>query len=236
MYSFVAFFCLVAAVSTKSICNNGAKHIACDQNEQFAADAKMVTITDTLQQVLVDALNEKRNLIAGGGDANHSPACRMGTMEWDDELAVNAELTVKQCQMNHDRCPNTDAFKYTGQKHAWISFFGAVDDAEKLKESVEMWFSEVKDSQPSYIDSNPNGYSGPDMMADHNIRVGCASAIFSPVDQPKKYLVACNYATTDMIKYPIYSSCKQAGTSCTTGTNPKYPNLCSASEEYAVNK
>ncbi|XP_065362988.1 antigen 5 like allergen Cul n 1-like [Calliphora vicina] len=252
MNRFVAFFCLVAAVSStdycsNSICNNGAKHIACGHSGQFAAscpsDAQMVTITDSLKQVLVDAHNEKRNLIAGGGDANHSPACRMATMEWDDELAAIAELNVKQCQMNHDRCRNTDAFKYAGQNLAWMGFFGDVVDADKMKESVEMWFSEVKDSQQSYIDSYPNGYSGPAighftvMMADRNIRVGCAASTYSPAGQPyKAYLVACNYATTNMINFPIYASCNQAGTSCTTGTNPKYPNLCSASEEYAVNK
>lgn len=73
------------------------------------------------------------------------------------------------------------------------------------------------------------------MMADRNIRLGCAASTYS--QQPyQAYLVACNYATTNMINFPIYKSCNKAGTSCTTGTNPKYPNLCSASEKYDVNK
>ncbi|XP_037818682.1 antigen 5 like allergen Cul n 1-like [Lucilia sericata] len=250
MNRFVALLCMVAAVSatdycSNSICNNGARHIACGHSGQFApscpADAEMVTIDDNLKQVLVDAHNEKRNFIAGGGDARHSPACRMATMEWDDELAAIAALNVKQCQMNHDRCRNTDAFKYAGQNLAWMGFFGDVDHAEKLKESVEMWYSEVKDSQQAYIDSYPNGYSGPAighftvMMADRNIRVGCAASMYTEGGF-KNYLVACNYATTNMINFPIYASCQKAGTSCTTGTNPQYPNLCSVSEEYAVNK
>ena len=121
----------------------------------------MVPITNDLKQILVDAHNAKRNFIAGGGDPRHSAACRMATMEWDDELAAIAALNVKQCRMNHDRCLNTDAFKYAGQNLAWMGFFGNLDPAEKLNEAVEMWYSEVKDSQQAYIDSYPNGYSGP---------------------------------------------------------------------------
>lgn len=75
------------------------------------------------------------------------------------------------------------------------------------------------------------------MMADRNIRVGCAGATYTnDGERYLSYLVACNYATTNMINFPIYESCSRAAASCTTGTNPKYPNLCSASEQYAVNK
>lgn len=121
----------------------------------------MIPITDDYKKILVDTHNEKRNLIAGGGDAKLSPACRMATMEWDDELANLAALNVMQCKMAHDKCRNTDAFKYSGQNLAWFGFTGPVDHAAKLKQSVENWFSEVKDTKQSYIDSYPNGYSGP---------------------------------------------------------------------------
>lgn len=69
------------------------------------------------------------------------------------------------------------------------------------------------------------------MMADRNIRVGCAAATYG-----NAFLIACNYATTNMVGFPIYTSCSSAGSSCTTGPNPQYPNLCSASEVYDVNK
>ena len=75
------------------------------------------------------------------------------------------------------------------------------------------------------------------MMADRNIRVGCAAATYTePGASYNAYLVACNYATTNMVNFPIYASCDTAGSSCTTGTNPTYPNLCSASEVYTVNE
>lgn len=121
----------------------------------------MVDINDSLKRVLVDAHNAKRNFIAGGGDAKHSPACRMATMDWDDELAAMAALNVKQCEMAHDKCRNTDAFKYSGQNLAWLSFSGDFNHADILNRVVEMWYSEVKYSKQAYIDSYPSTYSGP---------------------------------------------------------------------------
>ena len=121
----------------------------------------MVTMTDSLKQLLVDAHNEKRDYIAGGNDANHSPACRMATMEWDEELASIAAFNVKQCKMAHDKCRNTDAFSYSGQNLAWMGFSGPIENDSRLKQSVQMWFDEVKDSKQSYVDKYPSGYSGP---------------------------------------------------------------------------
>lgn len=69
------------------------------------------------------------------------------------------------------------------------------------------------------------------MMADRNTHVGCAAATYNNI-----YLLACNYATTNMIGFPIYASCSSPGSSCSTGNNPQYPNLCSTSEVYSVNK
>lgn len=74
------------------------------------------------------------------------------------------------------------------------------------------------------------------MMADRNIRVGCAASTYTKKGEPTSYLVACNYATTNMSNFPIYEKCAKAASTCKTGKNPQYPNLCSASEEYAVNK
>ncbi|TMW44096.1 hypothetical protein DOY81_010824, partial [Sarcophaga bullata] len=217
--------------------NDGERYLSYLQfSASCPSNAKMIPITDDLKKILVDTHNEKRNFIAGGGVAKLSPACRMATMEWDDELANLAALNVMQCR-------NTDAFKYSGQNLAWFGLTGPADHAAKLKQSVEIWFSEVKDTKQSHIDSFPDGYSGPDighftvMMADRNIRVGCAAVNYkNDGERYLSYLVACNYATTNMYDLPIYKSCSRAATSCTTGTNPKYPNLCSASEKYAVNK
>ncbi|XP_037818674.1 antigen 5 like allergen Cul n 1-like [Lucilia sericata] len=255
MNSFIIFFYFVAIIialvsgtdyCSSTLCGKGDKHIACDNDGKFAdscSDAKMVTLTDSLKQVLVDAHNAKRNFIAGGGDPNHDPACRMATMQWDDELAAIAAYNVKQCKMQHDKCRNTDAFKYSGQNLVWVSYYDYPNDAERLKLYVDIWFSEVKNSNRTIMASYPIGYKGPMighftvMMADRNIRLGCAASTYAVTGVSYKvYLLACNYATTNVLGFPIYVSSKKPGECCATGHNPKYPNLCSVSEEYSVNK
>lgn len=44
-------------------------------------------------------------------------------------------------------------------------------------------------------------------------------------------LVACDYSCTNLIGAPIYKA-GQTASECKTGTNPKYPGLCSESEKY----
>ncbi|TMW42630.1 hypothetical protein DOY81_012291, partial [Sarcophaga bullata] len=150
---------------SETLCERGVRHIACGHSGQFdatcPANAKIVTINGNLKRLLVDTHNEKRNFIAGGGDAKHRPASRMATMQWDNELAMLAELNVKQCQIAHDQCHNTDAFKYSGQNLAWFGFTGPVDHADRLKAAVELWYDEVRYSRQSYIDSFPSNYNGP---------------------------------------------------------------------------
>lgn len=130
-------------------------HLSCP------CDAEMVSMTKDLQKTIVDGHNSKRNFIAGGGNPQIRPACRMATMEWDNELAELAALNVKQCDMNHDKCHNTDAFKLSGQNLALISFYGKADHAALLTETIEMWYAEVKHCRQSYLDSFPHRYSGP---------------------------------------------------------------------------
>ncbi|XP_073835068.1 venom allergen-1-like [Musca autumnalis] len=254
--SFTLFFgVLVATLAltnatdycSPSLCKEGVNHIACGHDGELSdacpSDAKLIEIDDKLQEVLVNAHNAKRNLIAGGDQEEHDPACRMATIQWDDELALLAALNVLQCDIKHDRCRNTDAFKYSGQNIAWLGYHGASNDEALLQKAVDYWYSEVKDSKMEYINKYPKNYTGPVighftvMVADRNVRVGCAAATYSVPDEAyKAYLVTCNYATTNMIDFPIYNRCDKPAESCATGTNPSYPNLCSTSEEYAVNE
>lgn len=110
---------------------------------------------------MVNAHNAKRNLVAGGGVANHDPACRMATMQWDDELASLAALNVKQCAIAHDKCRNTNAFSYSGQNLAWMGYFGTPNNPSMLTQAVDLWYSEVADSKMEYIKAYPKNYQGP---------------------------------------------------------------------------
>ncbi|XP_034480081.1 antigen 5 like allergen Cul n 1-like [Drosophila innubila] len=230
---------------SSSICNGG-KHIACGHNNWWdkscPSDAEMLKLTNEHKDLFVKMHNEKRNYIAGGNDPRHSAACRMATMQWDDELAYLAELNVRQCKMSHDSCHNTDAFKYSGQNLGWQGYSGNLPSMNTIIEkNVAMWYNEVANSHSGIIeDGYPSGYSGPTighftvMMYEKNIRVGCASSRYTK-DGWNSVLTACNYAYTNMIGSRIYSSCSRAAQGCTTGTDGQFRNLCSIRESYNVN-
>lgn len=55
--------------------------------------------------------NRLWNQVALGKLPGYPKAVRMPILRWDDELA---ELNVRQCQMNHDQCRDTDKFRYAG--------------------------------------------------------------------------------------------------------------------------
>lgn len=78
-------------------------------------------------------------------------AVRIPILRWDDELAYLAELNVRQCQMNHDQCRDTDKFRYAGQNLAYMGG-GTETNAERIKHRIRAWFDEYKDADASYID------------------------------------------------------------------------------------
>ncbi|XP_005191013.1 antigen 5 like allergen Cul n 1-like [Musca domestica] len=230
---------------SSDLCNKGVTHVACGPKEfssSCPSNAAFVSIDDKLKAEIVKAHNEKRNLVAGGGVNGLEPACRMATMEWDDELADVAAYNVLQCKMSHDKCRNTETFKYAGQNLAWRSYWGKPNYSSLFGKSFDMWYNEVKDVKMDYIKDFPKGYSGPDIghftviMADRNIRVGCAAATYKDSGDKQIFLVACNYATTNMVGNPIYANCSSPASKCENGKNSQYSNLCSASEKYDVNK
>ncbi|XP_064537065.1 antigen 5 like allergen Cul n 1-like [Drosophila montana] len=231
-------YCQTSCGSTKNIgCNNtGAWGSACP------SDKALVDFTTSDQNAIVAKHNEYRNFIAGGGDSKLSPACRMATMQWSDELAYLASLNVKSCQMSHDGCHNTDDFKWSGQNLAWIGYFNPLNATANAISSVTMWYNEVSNTQQSQIDAYPSNYNGATighftvMVADRNTRVGCAASTYSVSGQSyKAFLMACNYAATNVIGVKMYNSCTVGASKCTTGVNPSYKFLCSTKEVYDVN-
>ncbi|XP_058974987.1 antigen 5 like allergen Cul n 1-like [Musca domestica] len=226
------------------LCPKNYTHIDCGDKVILEMNS-IRHIDDKLKAEIVRAHNEKRNFVAGGGVEHLKPACRMATLEWDDELAEIASYNVLQCKMNHDKCRNTEAFIYSGQNLAWRSYWRPANIARLFSNSFALWYNEVKDVKMDFINSFPRGYKGPEighftvMVADRNIRVGCAAASYVDIriDGGRQiFLLACNYATTNILELPIYANCSTAATSCSSGTNPQYPNLCSVSEKYDVNK
>ncbi|XP_067635239.1 venom allergen-1-like [Eurosta solidaginis] len=228
---------------SKSLCGN-LQHIACNNNGTFAArctNPTLLKLTKAQNNIILQMHNNKRNQVAGG-QTKLQPACRMATMQWDDELARIAAFNVKQCQMRHDACRNTNTFRQSGQNLVMITFqTGTLKVPEMLRKAINLWYNEISNVQMSQINSYPSGYNGPAighftvMVADRNIRVGCDAATYKArATNMSNFLMACNYATTNIVNRPIYNTCATAASGCTTGKNTNYPNLCSTSEPYSV--
>lgn len=207
------------------------------------SDARFIDLTPYISDIL-HSHNEKRNRVAGGEIPNHSPAKRIGTVQWDDELAYVAGLNVKTCEYEHDECRNTDAFSWSGQNLAKNWWYGMSGDIKTLLlEQIDMWFDEHNDSDMSVINAIPEDDNGKvtghftALVHELSIRVGCASVRSSEFMQGNNWetlTTACNYAHTNVIGAPVYRAGPTAS-ECQTGTNPNYPNLCSTAEAYDVN-
>ncbi|KAL7743288.1 hypothetical protein ACLKA6_012457 [Drosophila palustris] len=223
-----------------------SQNIGCNNNGAWASscpsDRALVNLSTAEKNVIVARHNEHRNFIAGGGDKKLSAACRMATMKWNDELAYLASLNVRSCQMRHDACRNTDAFSWAGQNLAWIGYFNPLNTTANALKGVDMWYKEVANTKQEHINAYPANYQGPDighftvMVADRNTHVGCAVSTYSVQGQSyKAFLMACNYAATNVIGVKMYNSCSVPASKCTTGVNPSYKFLCSNNEVYDVN-
>ncbi|KAI9589994.1 antigen 5 like allergen Cul n 1-like [Glossina fuscipes] len=249
---FLCFIPIIFALTTinycsPSLCERGVKHIGCNHDGKFAptcpANHSIINIDDKMKEIILDLHNEKRNYIAGGSDRIHTPACRMATMQWDNELAYLAELNVKQCKMAHDKCHNTKAFRYSGQNLALLNYVN-IDDSERMfSMAVSKWFSESENTPMDYIRAYPAHLKDRTiahftvLAIDRNNRVGCAASTYSiPEKFYRAYLIACNYARNNVNGHQVYNICNAAGIKCVTGKNPSYLNLCHSAEPYFINK
>ncbi|XP_011179044.1 antigen 5 like allergen Cul n 1 [Zeugodacus cucurbitae] len=223
-----------------SLCGS-SKHIACNNNGRFAAscrNAVMLPLTKRDKSFIVRLHNNKRNYVASGR-SKYNAACRMGSMQWDNELAAMAALNVKQCQMKHDACRNTPRFQHSGQNLAWGSCPNNPSVRKLFRQFNNLWYSEGRYANTTIIDKYPDNYIGPAighftvMVGEANTRVGCAFSTYSVPGQPYKgCLLACNYATTNLIGAPMYKSCAVGASGCKTGKNRILPFLCSRAEVY----
>ncbi|XP_075157843.1 antigen 5 like allergen Cul n 1-like [Haematobia irritans] len=241
-------FCIGYITATnycsKNICPAGKKHIACGHNGKFSRkcprSASMVKFPWSLRRLVLHRHNIKRNKIASGRVRNYKPACRMATMRWSKELASLAALNVRQCEMKHDACRNTKYFKFAGQNVARLAFRRKPNKRHLITKAINMWYNELSNSNMAHINSFPSNTNQKIghftvMVAERNIRVGCAASTYTD-NGFKQFLFACNYATTNMERRPVYTSCRRPAAKCRRGRNRRYRNLCSIKESYKVNK
>ncbi|XP_019893282.2 antigen 5 like allergen Cul n 1-like [Musca domestica] len=228
-----------------SLCANGVKHIACNNTGKFYATCSnpaMVQMGPALRRLIVVEHNTKRNFVATGRIAKFRPACRMATMRWDPELAKIASYNVRQCKMEHDKCRNTAKYKFSGQNLAWRSYTGTPNFQQLIRQAINAWYVEYKHTTWRQMQSYPPNYRGPAighftaMMGQRNMAVGCAASTYSTKGvNYRTFLIACNYATTNMLNRSVYTGCARPGVNCKVGRNSLYPNLCAPKEVYYVN-
>jgi hypothetical protein len=66
------------------------------------------------------------------------------------------------------------------------------------------------------------------MVTERSTQIGCAISSFK-YNGWNAYLLACNYASTNIVNYPVYRSGAVAS-GCTLGRDSIYPGLCTTSE------
>jgi Cysteine-rich secretory protein family len=144
----------------------------------------------------------------------------------------------------HD-CHNTPEMMYSGQNLDKIITFGGGSQFKTIPEiiesSVKTWYDENQYASMNEINNCCGVTTGPkqighflELVLDKNNEVGCALAQYTS-SQGKKSVIACNYGFTIITGRTVYES-GTPGSGCQSGTNPDYPNLCSASEEVDLNK
>ncbi|XP_030388436.1 uncharacterized protein LOC115634698 [Scaptodrosophila lebanonensis] len=143
------------------LCPGPEKHIACNNfgelAESCSPDAHIVRITPARRDMILNELNDYRDRIARGDLMGFSPATRMATLQWDQELASFAELNVKRCSLVNDHCRNSEQFRNVAQVVAEGGWQGAPNqqagsqpveyhsEDEVIKATLEQMFAEYKE-------------------------------------------------------------------------------------------
>lgn len=141
--------------------------------------------------------------------------------------------------MSHDKCRSTVAFRFAGQNLAYRANTGKVEAIESvIGKVVNDWYGEVKDARQSDINKCCTPSTGKtighftQVVVDRATHVGCAIARYTS-GKWKTTLVACNYASTNIVGAKIYETGK-AASGCITGVNPAFKALCSKNEQVKV--
>uniref|UniRef100_A0AAG5D928 Venom allergen-1 n=1 Tax=Anopheles atroparvus TaxID=41427 RepID=A0AAG5D928_ANOAO len=200
----------------------------------FGLSARVVPITQALKSRILDRHNRHRSTLATGGLDPFPPARRMATLQWDAELASQAGHNVRSCIFEHDRCRDTEAFRWAGQNLAITRYFGQVTVESLIDRFIASWWNEHQQTSPDDIESYPSRSSAvighfTQMASDRTWKVGCAMQNWIEGGLWNTYYFACDYSFTNLIDEPVYVGGRTAS-GCTTGENTVYPGLCSTNE------
>ncbi|XP_055384634.1 antigen 5 like allergen Cul n 1-like [Condylostylus longicornis] len=215
------------------------QHIKCNNTGKFSSDCpeevQMIPINKAMRMEILYAHNKYRNLIASGKLPNYKPARRMAQMCYCHDLARMAELNVKTCRHEHDKCRSTEKYHFSGQNlFRWYSNMKPKNIKKILLSGITDWFDEYKLTDMSIIDKYHRvkekvGHFTA-LVTESNRCVGC-SALKMFKDGFYEILFACNYASTNIRDRAVYKTGKP-GSKCKSGRSKKYPALCNNKEIY----
>ncbi|XP_053689096.1 antigen 5 like allergen Cul n 1-like [Sabethes cyaneus] len=202
------------------ICENKGQHIGCNPKDFSAYGAcynlhpRMIKITNQYKNLILNQHNSLRNTLASGKMSStygtFPSAKKMPKLKWNDELAKLAELNVKQCEMEHDRCRSTVKFKNAGQNIYYSSWSVKRTNLEKLiKEGIQAWWDEHKDFYLNEVDKYQGQSYGvlhfTAMAVDYQTDVGCAISMYDYSGTGDTFLMTCNYSSWTWLQKAVYS-------------------------------
>ncbi|XP_055390549.1 uncharacterized protein LOC129619333 [Condylostylus longicornis] len=193
------------------LCPRGKKSIACSytSNLSMGCNGKMIPLD---KDWILSLHNDYRQKIAAGEYApGYKSAVDMQEMQWSDELEMIASYNARGCYFGHDACRSTDNFKLAGQNIATASITGApiTDPKKHIKDLIDGWFSEYKDTDMRTINAFYLYSTSADighftqMVKSTANRVGCSASNYMENEWDNLYIV-CNYAVTNVNYEPTY--------------------------------
>ncbi|KAG4070964.1 hypothetical protein HA402_001401 [Bradysia odoriphaga] len=241
-------FCCAVFATGQDWCNirwcTPNSHIGCNHDGNFHGSCRnpvAVTFTPAQIQSILHRHNTLRSLTALGHtlgrDGNLPSGVRMAQLRWDSSLAHFANLNTRQCQMRHDTCRNTDAFNFSGQNLAMLFTSGTINIDTFIVNMIDLWFEERQHATAADIPSFNSGRLSEighftALVNERQTHIGCAMSMFdfdSGGTTWRAGLLACNYAFTNVINWPVYRV-GAVGSECVLGTDASYPGLCTLNE------
>jgi len=235
----VAACAILASVYATNYCTICTNNIGCNNNGQLQSTcpsgASMIPIPASLQKIILDKHNDRRNQVANGSLPGFKSAQRMAYSQWDPELATLAQYNANKCQFAHDACHNTDNFTWSGQNigNSWYSN-GYQDVTTTFLSIIDQWFVEYKYASMDEIlayEQSTNGHEighFTEMVNEKNTYLGCGGVKYLTNNQYTIYFV-CNYAFNNIYNYTVYTPGAPCS-ACKTGCHPVYKALCSVNE------
>ncbi|KAH8236773.1 hypothetical protein KR026_010463 [Drosophila bipectinata] len=194
------------------------------------------------RNVILNRINEFRNLTASGGLKLLKAAARMSRMSYSLELEEMARLMVITCA-GEKFCVGTPDFYYVGSIYGGYKYEGRLNDYEDLElmmRMIEEWIKYSADINmkmglymPAAL-SNSNIAKAALLITARNTHMGCASLRFT-VYGIHHFVFACAFSTDLFVKKPLYRLSYRPASACKE-KDQTYVALCAAGENYGNEK